>query len=200
MLRAWCLAHALCALATSRTVFQPDEHWQSLEIAHGIVFGYGYRTWEWTGKTPIRSIVHPASFVPLYAFLQACGLDASTFIMVCFFAHNRPHCLPSSRRSSQRSATHVRSASSNASPDAAPPGAGYVALLTPGILAHVFFILDVYSHTHIFEYTRGRSLQHGSLRMATVYCRRPTPSLGSCTPRLPPSSVSRFYCCTRAPY
>ncbi|CCU99738.1 Similar to integral membrane protein involved in GPI anchor synthesis, putative alpha 1,2 mannosyltransferase [Malassezia sympodialis ATCC 42132] len=104
MLRAWCLAHALCALATSRTVFQPDEHWQSLEIAHGIVFGYGYRTWEWTGKTPIRSIVHPASFVPLYAFLQACGLDASTFIM--------------------RSATHVRSASSNASPDAAPPGAG----------------------------------------------------------------------------
>lgn len=83
MLRAWCWAHVLCALATSRTLFQPDEHWQSLEIAHGIVFGYGYRTWEWTGHTPIRSIVHPASFVPLYALLKACGLDGDTFIMVC---------------------------------------------------------------------------------------------------------------------
>lgn len=82
MLGAWSWAHGLCALATSRTVFQPDEHWQSLEIAHSIVFGYGYRTWEWKGDAPIRSIAHPASFVPLYTFLQATGLDAYTFIMV----------------------------------------------------------------------------------------------------------------------
>jgi len=152
MLRAWCLAHVLCALATSRTVFQPDEHWQSLEIAHGIVFGYGYRTWEWTGKTPIRSIVHPASFVPLYAFLQACGLDTSMFLMVCCPTHARkrpPHC---SRRSSRRSAMHARSDSSSGSPDATSLGSGYVPSLTPGHLAHVVPLLDVHSHTHLFEY------------------------------------------------
>ncbi|KAJ6296068.1 hypothetical protein OIU78_023996 [Salix suchowensis] len=24
-----------------------DEHWQALEVAHRIVFGYGHLTWEW---------------------------------------------------------------------------------------------------------------------------------------------------------
>ncbi|GAA5909611.1 putative glycosylphosphatidylinositol-alpha 1,2 mannosyltransferase [Sporobolomyces salmoneus] len=31
----------------SRSFFQPDEYWQSLEVAHLLVFGYGYKTWEW---------------------------------------------------------------------------------------------------------------------------------------------------------
>ena len=43
MLRLLVAVHVLAALAASRTFFQPDEYWQSLEIAHRWVFGYGYR-------------------------------------------------------------------------------------------------------------------------------------------------------------
>ena len=68
--------HAVGALLTSRTFFQPDEYWQSLEIAHRIVFGYGYRTWEWTSDPPLRSIVHPVLFVPLYKLLDIAGTSA----------------------------------------------------------------------------------------------------------------------------
>ncbi|GAA5959978.1 hypothetical protein JCM21900_001448 [Sporobolomyces salmonicolor] len=34
----------------SRAFFQPDEYWQSLEIAHAWVFGYGWRSWEWRAR------------------------------------------------------------------------------------------------------------------------------------------------------
>lgn len=61
--------HLAAALLASRTFFQPDEYWQALEVAHRIVFGYGYRTWEWSRHEPVRSVAHPAVFVPLYAAL-----------------------------------------------------------------------------------------------------------------------------------
>ncbi|KAK4047346.1 glycosylphosphatidylinositol anchor biosynthesis [Microbotryomycetes sp. JL221] len=89
---SWRLLNALL----SRSFFQPDEYWQSLEIAHAVVYKYGYKTWEWriTKPTPvelataswleliskgghggIRSPLHPMLFVPiLWAFKQL-GLD-----------------------------------------------------------------------------------------------------------------------------
>lgn len=83
------------ALLTSRTIFAPDEHWQSLEIAHGIVFGSGYKTWEWrdrrpAGKTfwgaywgdgPIRTILYPAVFVPMYWILKVLRLDETILLV-----------------------------------------------------------------------------------------------------------------------
>jgi phosphatidylinositol glycan class B len=33
-----------------KTFFDPDEYWQSLEVAHEHVFGYGYLTWEWEAR------------------------------------------------------------------------------------------------------------------------------------------------------
>ncbi|WFD47834.1 glycosylphosphatidylinositol anchor biosynthesis [Malassezia furfur] len=72
---ACAVARALTAWGASRTFFQPDEYWQTLEIAHRIVFGYGYQTWEWIGVAPIRSAVHPLLFVPLYAALRWTGAD-----------------------------------------------------------------------------------------------------------------------------
>lgn len=82
----------LVALVTSRTVFAPDEHWQSLEVAHQVVFGYGYQTWEWRdrralvgmsgwGNGPIRSFIYPAFFVPLYWLLQKLGLDETILLV-----------------------------------------------------------------------------------------------------------------------
>ena len=82
----------LVALVTSRTVFAPDEHWQSLEVAHQVVFGYGYQTWEWRDRRalvgmsgwsngPIRSFIYPAFFVPLYWLLQKLGLDETILLV-----------------------------------------------------------------------------------------------------------------------
>lgn len=66
----------LIALCT-RTFFQPDEYFQSLEPAHHLVFGYGVRTWEWTISNPIRSIIYPALNVPIYWFLRVSGIAES---------------------------------------------------------------------------------------------------------------------------
>lgn len=62
----------VCALAL-QTYFSPDEYWQSLEVAHSMVFGYGHLTWEWHEK--IRGILHPLIFAALYKVLKALSLD-----------------------------------------------------------------------------------------------------------------------------
>lgn len=69
--RAALLLRVAIALLT-RTFFQPDEYFQSLEPAHRFVFGYGIFTWEWF--TSIRSILYPALNIPLYALLKTTGL------------------------------------------------------------------------------------------------------------------------------
>ena len=54
--------------------FDPDEYWQSMEVAHKISFGYGHLTWEW--EQQIRSYIHPLIFSLLYSFLKITGLDS----------------------------------------------------------------------------------------------------------------------------
>ena len=61
----------------TRTFFQPDEYFQSLEPAYHLVFGYGHLTWEWLSPQPIRSIVYPALNVPIYWLLKITGLSES---------------------------------------------------------------------------------------------------------------------------
>jgi len=65
------VAIALC----TRTFFQPDEFFQSLEPAHHFVFGYGVLTWEWTISRPIRSFFYPALNVPAYWLLRFTNLS-----------------------------------------------------------------------------------------------------------------------------
>jgi len=57
------------------TYFDPDEYWQSLEIAHKQVFGYGYTTWEWQPASMLRGFFHPLVFAVLYKILQLLRLD-----------------------------------------------------------------------------------------------------------------------------
>lgn len=90
----------LNAIFLSKTFFQPDEYWQSLEVAHRFVFGYGYLTWEWKSDSvsvqngspsfslenlsfngPIRSFAFPSLFVPVYYLLKVLNLD-DTFWLV----------------------------------------------------------------------------------------------------------------------
>jgi phosphatidylinositol glycan class B len=63
----------------TRTYDNPDEYWQGQEVAHNMVFGYGYLTWEWREK--IRSFAHPLTIALVYKFLQLVHLD-QTFILV----------------------------------------------------------------------------------------------------------------------
>lgn len=42
-----------------RTYFFADEYFQSIEVAHYWVFGYGHLTWEWEPCIALRSVLHP---------------------------------------------------------------------------------------------------------------------------------------------
>ncbi|KAI9325134.1 Alg9-like mannosyltransferase family-domain-containing protein [Obelidium mucronatum] len=63
-----------------KTFFSPDEYWQSLEVAHEYVFGYGYLTWEWTYR--VRGFTHPMLFAAVYKVLQLSGLDDTEWIIM----------------------------------------------------------------------------------------------------------------------
>ncbi|PSR83058.1 hypothetical protein PHLCEN_2v5862 [Hermanssonia centrifuga] len=59
----------------------PDEFFQSLEVAHHLVFGYGHLTWEWLSPKPIRSILYPALNVPIYWLLKVLRLDGTKLLV-----------------------------------------------------------------------------------------------------------------------
>ena len=65
----------------SRTWHVPDETWQSVEIAHGLVFGYGYKTWEWRNDIALRTYLYPLLFYPSFTILKILGMD-SPWILV----------------------------------------------------------------------------------------------------------------------
>jgi phosphatidylinositol glycan class B len=62
--------------------FNPDEYWQSVEVAHNRVFGYGYLTWEW--KQALRSYVHPLFFAIVFQVLKVTSLDTPIAIVRLF--------------------------------------------------------------------------------------------------------------------
>ena len=95
------LAFRLANTLLLRTFFQPDEYWQSQEIAHRMVFGYGYQTWEWRSASPaqwlvgtsgqnaaaqlwngpIRSVMHAVVFVPGYWIVKALGMEETRLLV-----------------------------------------------------------------------------------------------------------------------
>lgn len=73
------LAFRLINCLVVRGYFSPDEYWQSLEVAHKMVFGYGELTWEWE-ESALRSVIHPGFFAFFYYFLAVAGLDTPWLI------------------------------------------------------------------------------------------------------------------------
>lgn len=73
-----CLGLRMVNSLMVQTYFNPDEHWQALEVAHRIAFGYGHLTWEW--KKGIRSYLHPMLFALLYKVLAFLRLDTPWFM------------------------------------------------------------------------------------------------------------------------
>lgn len=63
----------------TRTYDNPDEFWQATEVAHRLVFGSGYLTWEWIYR--IRSYFHPLIFAALYKALEWCHWDTPTLMV-----------------------------------------------------------------------------------------------------------------------
>ncbi|KAL3535287.1 hypothetical protein ACH5RR_003748 [Cinchona calisaya] len=74
-----CLVVRIVNALLVQTYFNPDEHWQALEVAHKITFRYGHLTWEW--KRGIRSYLHPSIFALLYKVLAFLHLDTPWFMM-----------------------------------------------------------------------------------------------------------------------
>ncbi|XP_047941262.1 mannosyltransferase APTG1-like [Salvia hispanica] len=75
----FCLIARIINSLLVQTYFNPDEHWQALEIAHRIAFGYGHQTWEW--EKGIRSYLHPVIFAALYKVLAFLHLDSPWFMI-----------------------------------------------------------------------------------------------------------------------
>ena len=66
---AWAVAVRLVCALTAATLYVPDEHWQSREVAHHMVFGEGYLTWEW--HRGLRSVAFPLIYaIPFYVLKQ----------------------------------------------------------------------------------------------------------------------------------
>ncbi|KAL5533101.1 GPI10 [Sanghuangporus sanghuang] len=76
------LASRILIALSTRTFFQPDEFFQSLEVAHRTVFGYGYLTWEWTSSPPIRSVFFPSLYIPVYWLLKVTRLDKGKLLII----------------------------------------------------------------------------------------------------------------------
>lgn len=64
-----------------QTSFSPDEYWQSLEIAHNLEYGFGFKTWEW-GSVALRSYFHPMIFYILFKFLHIFNLDSAEALIL----------------------------------------------------------------------------------------------------------------------
>jgi len=78
----------LCLLAGWRSVwallsqswYVPDETWQSVEVAHQVVWGKGVLTWEW--EKAIRSSLHPSVFILVFKLLSLVHLDYQWLVVV----------------------------------------------------------------------------------------------------------------------
>ncbi|KAJ2548845.1 glycosylphosphatidylinositol anchor biosynthesis [Coemansia sp. RSA 1933] len=64
-----------------QTFTHPDETWQSLEVAHHAVFGYGFLTWEW--RHALRGYAHPLLFATVYKALALLRLDDTWLLVLC---------------------------------------------------------------------------------------------------------------------
>jgi phosphatidylinositol glycan class B len=57
-----------------------DEYYQSQEIAHSDIFGYGIRTWEWTSNEPLRGPLYVICFYPLFIIAKLLQIDSPNLI------------------------------------------------------------------------------------------------------------------------
>ena len=92
-----------CNAMLCRTLYVPDEHWQSLEVAYHMVFQYpflilclirdsllnyhtkGYLSWEW--DKAIRGYTHPLLFAVIYKVFELTSLDFPWIVVIYILMH-----------------------------------------------------------------------------------------------------------------
>ena len=67
-------------MLVQQSYFVADEYWQSVEVAHRVVFGYGHLTWEW--KEGIRSFLFPSMFVYLFELMKLLHIDTPFLVRI----------------------------------------------------------------------------------------------------------------------
>lgn len=75
-----CLIFRILNALLMQTWFVPDEFWQGPEVAHKLVFGYGYLTWEW--KEGLRGFTFPLLFAAAFQALKILGLDSRNAVIL----------------------------------------------------------------------------------------------------------------------
>ncbi|KAJ3227822.1 hypothetical protein HK099_000076 [Clydaea vesicula] len=63
-----------------KTFHDPDEYYQSQEIAHFKYYGYGFKTWEWS--MGLRSFIYPNIFFYGYSLLNVLHLDETPLFVM----------------------------------------------------------------------------------------------------------------------
>ena len=66
----------------SKSYHHGDETYQSVEVAHKLIFGKGHLAWEWTSPNPIRSYLYPLLFASVFGILKAFGLDSTENVVL----------------------------------------------------------------------------------------------------------------------
>lgn len=61
------------------TWFDPDETWQSVEVAHRRFYGQGALTWEWAAQ--LRGYLFPLLFQGLFAVMHLAGVDSAAAVV-----------------------------------------------------------------------------------------------------------------------
>ena len=78
VLAALCGWRAVWAVL-SHAYYVPDESWQSVEVAHGLVWpGQGLLTWE--AEAGLRSSLQSLPFVAVFRLLALLGLDTQVLL------------------------------------------------------------------------------------------------------------------------
>lgn len=80
----------MCGVFLVRTYFDPDEYWQSVEVAHSISFPSSSSssssspslTWEWDPTVRLRGWLHPLLFSAAFSLLRLLGLDTPSLVAV----------------------------------------------------------------------------------------------------------------------
>ena len=82
VLAALCAWRAVWAVL-SHAYYVPDESWQSVEVAHGLVWpGQGLLTWE--AEAGLRSSLQSLPFVAVFRLLALLGLDTQVLLRLLF--------------------------------------------------------------------------------------------------------------------
>jgi phosphatidylinositol glycan class B len=79
----WLLLYRAVNALVVDTYFSADEYYQSLEVAHKIVFGTPSKLpWEWSPDTTLRGYLHPLVFAALYKLMQLLGITYPSLYVI----------------------------------------------------------------------------------------------------------------------